>query len=364
MLNFHKKINTIKTVLFLFVVSLSLFAFNPRSVLAKGKAATPTPTAVPTPINNVSPVQTSLTVSPPSYELTGNPGDTISNVIKLTNTSDVEITFESSVEDFKVEGQEGSVIVGGDDVDENAFSKWFSVSPSTVTLKPKEQKPINYTIKLPKDAQPGGHFASVLFNPKSISSNSGTGAQILQKVGVLVLMTVSGNIDEKGTVTSLNTKTFSGNWDTVLSADGKTKIYTAKNEDLSKESKKGYFDEGPVAFDLVLKNEGNVFYKPIGTLTIYDLFGRKVEEITVPPRNVFPGGERRITVLFPTKNLWGIYYKANFTAIYGSKNQTLSAETSFWAFPTTIAVIILVVLVVLVLLRKRLMKAISIIAKG
>jgi hypothetical protein len=306
--------------------------------------------------------KTNLTISPPTYELTANPGDTIENVIKVTSQSTDTITYETIVEDFRVEGQEGLVSLQSDD-NPNAFSNWFTVEPAKFTLKPKETKSITFKIDVPDGGEPGGHFASLLFQPRTVESSNATGAQVLQRVGSLVLMTVSGAIDEKGTVTGFGTKNLVGNWDTVQYEDGR-QIFTATNEKVNEEKKKSFFDKGPVAFDLVLKNDGNVFFKPKGTVTIYNIFGQKVDEVTVDPRNVFPGGERRITVIWPKKNLWGVRYTAKFTALYGSKNQTLTSDTSFWAFPTPVAIAIAITLIVILLVRKRLIKAIKILAKG
>lgn len=308
---------------------------------------------------------TGLTISPPTYELTANPGDILENYVKLIGKSDNTVTYEATVEDFRVEGQEGSVQLTGDDANPNAFSKWFTVEPKTITLSPRETKTVKFTIKVPENGEPGGHFASVLFQPKSIETQSGTGAQVLQKIGALVLLNVSGAFTESGKVQKFESKNFIGTYETIIDDEAKTTTYSPRNEEFHKESKKTYFNEGPVAFDLVVKNEGNVHFRPKGTVTIYNIFGKKVDELQIEPRNVFPnGGERRITILWPKKNLWGGRYTAKVVALYGSKNQTLTAETSFWAFPSTAAIVIVVVLAVVILLRKRIIKAIKVIAKG
>jgi hypothetical protein len=305
--------------------------------------------------------RTGIVISPPTYELTSNPGDKIENVIKVTSQSPNIVNYEALVEDFSVEGTEGAVSVR-EDPNPKAFSKWFSISPTTFELKPNETKNIKFTITVPNDGEPGGHFASVLFQPKAIGSNNATGAQVLQRVGALVLMTVSGAVTEKGSVIKLSPKNYSGSWEEIKNEEAKSVIYSPRDENLNNEKTQSFFNEGPVGFDLVLKNEGNVFYKPKGTMTIYNIFGRKVDEITIEPKNVFPGGERRITVIWPKKNLWGVRYTAKVVTIYGSKSQTMTAETSFWAFPVSVAIGI--GLLILLLLRKRLIKAISIIAKG
>lgn len=346
---FRLKKNFIKSSFFLLLTVASLL------VLSNAKTHA---VAAPSGANGIA-------ISPPSYELTGNPGDKIENVIKVTSASSTPIIYEALVEDFRVEGQEGQVTVSADDNNPNAFSKWFKIEPTTFALEPKQTAIIKFTITVPKNAEPGGHFASVLFQAKQIESSSSTGAQVLQRIGSLVLMNISGATTESGKVENFSTKTFEGSWENVVNEDTKVITYSPRNEITDKEKPKSAFSSGPIAFDLVLKNEGNVHYSPKGTVTIYNIFGQKVDELQIEPKNVFPGGgERRITVVWPKKNLWGLRYTAKVVALYGTKNQTLTSETSFWAFPTTVGIGIIVGIILIILLRKRIIKAVKVIAKG
>ncbi|HSX48248.1 MAG TPA: hypothetical protein VLF41_01990 [Candidatus Nanoarchaeia archaeon] len=304
-----------------------------------------------------------LTVSPPSFELSANPGDTIDNSIRITNNSPDAVTFEVTVQDFIVQGTEGSVTVTSDD-NPGAFSKFFRFPQTQFHLNSGQGVEVPFSIVLPKTAEPGGQFASVLFQPKVVSSTSQTGAKVVQRVGSLILMKVSGNIKEDGRILSFKPKTYVGQWDEVTASDGKTKILVAKDEKLGDEKSQKFFNNGPIAFDLLVKNNGNVHFKPAGTVTIYNLFGQKVDQLALDPHNVFPGGERRTTVIWSKKTFWGGYYRAQVAAVYGSKNEVLTAETWLWAFPTGAAIIILVLLVVIILARRRLWRAIRILAKG
>ncbi len=304
-----------------------------------------------------------ITVSPPTYELSANPGDTLSNTIRVTNESDAAVTLTASAQDFTVAGTEGSVKVA-DDAKTNAFASWFSFTTTQIPLAAKSSALVPFTIRVPKNAEPGGHFATVLFNPVVAASSNSTGASVIQRVGSLILMKVSGAVTEAGSIKSFRTKNFIGDWQTVTGSDGKTKIYVASGEDLNNEKPKSYFNQGPIAFDLVFKNSGNVHFKPAGTVTIYDIFGRKVDQVALDPRNVFPGGERRISVIWPTKSLWGGYYRAQVAAVYGSQNKILTAETVFWAFPLWVLIMAIVILVLLFVLRKRLASAARVLIKG
>lgn len=316
------------------------------------------------PAQGKDPVSVGLTISPPSYELSANPGDVLNDAIRITNDSPDPITFEMSVEDFKVEGTEGNVAVAPEDNNPNAFSKWFKFSVTQFRLSPKESTTAAFRIEVPKTAEPGGHFASVLFRPTVTSSSTNTGAKVVQRVGSLILMKVSGAVVEAGKIEKLSAKSFVGTWDEVTGTDGKTKILVAKDEKLGEEKSGWWFDHGPIALDLLIKNEGNVHFKPAGTVSIYNIFGKKIAQLNIDPRNVFPGGLRRTTVIWPQKSLWGGYYRAQVAAVYGSEHKVLTAETVFWAFPKKVLIIAIIVLVLLILLRRRLFVALSVLIKG
>ena len=52
-----------------------------------------------------------LNISPLTFELTANPGDTLSNKLKLYNPTDSTVIVKMETEDFKAVGETGQVIV-------------------------------------------------------------------------------------------------------------------------------------------------------------------------------------------------------------------------------------------------------------
>lgn len=301
------------------------------------------------------------TISPTSAELVVNPGEQVKKSVRITNQTNQTITYKVSPVDFRVVGTEGAVSV--EQTDDPKSSAWFSLSPTQFTLAAGANRKVDYVINVPPNAEPGGHFVSILFEPQTDSDISGPGAAVIQRVGSLVLMRVSGNITEKARIQRLVPKSYVGTWTEATGTDGKTKILIPTDEQLNQEQPKRYFSKGPVGFDLFVKNEGNVHVKPAGTLKIKDLFGREVK-VALDPRNVFPGGERRSTAIWPTKWLWGIYYTAEVTALYGDTNQVMMAKTSFWGFPLPALLAVVGLTLFVLLLRKRLSRAIKVLVKG
>jgi hypothetical protein len=306
---------------------------------------------------------TQLSISPVTFELTANPGDTLTNQIKVQNLTDANLQLEVRVENISGTGEQGQVEITQEET-EFSLSRWVVPTPKRFTVGPKANQIVTFQINVPQNAEPGGHYGTVLVGTIASDQRDSTGSSIVQRLGSLLLVKVSGQSKEDAVIQKFVPKTFVGKWNEVIASDGKTKILVAADEKLNEETVKKYFSTGPVAFDLEVKNNGNVHVKPVGFVTIYNLFNRKVAEIPIDPRNVFPGGERRITVIWPQKQLWGIYYKARLGALYGSPQQTLTAETSFWAFPLPVAIGLGVGLALLLLLRRRLARAVRILLKG
>ncbi len=269
-----------------------------------------------------------LSVSPPTFEFSANPGDTITNTIRVENITDQALPISVDVRNLTAVGEEGQVNLSKDD-SSYALQSWIKVSPSADTIAPKESKTFDYTITIPANAEPGGRFGSVVFSTSPKQVSGGTGVAVGQEVGALVFLKIAGDVHENAKIDS-------------FSAGSKLHEY------------------GPVAFEARVKNLGNVQFRPRGTITISNIFGKTVETIPVDSRNVLPGAIRKMDGTWKHKWLFGPY-TATASLVYGSKGQIITASTSFWGLPYRIVGIILVILLVIGLVifrgRKRLFKS-------
>ncbi len=303
-----------------------------------------------------------ITVSPPSFDFGLNPGASETNVIKVINPSTVDVELEVKTENIRGANELGQVQLTEEET-EFSLSTWVTASPSRFRLKAGESRTVSFTINVPANAEPGGHYGSILVGTVA-AEGTATGSQTVQRIGSLLLVRVAGQANEDAIVTSFAPKTFVGEWEEIKSSDNTTNFYIPRGEKLEEEAPASYFSSGPVAFDLRFKNNGNIHVQPSGFVTIYNVFGKKVAELAVEPKNVFPGVERRLTVLWPEKKLWGGFYTAKLVAVYGQSNQPLTSETSFWAFPLIPAIVIAAALLFVIFARKRLAKVIRVLIKG
>ncbi len=307
--------------------------------------------------------ETKLTISPVTFELSANPGDTLTNQIKVTNVSPSALQLETRIENIARTDEQGQVELT-EEATSYAISTWVSTNPQKITVGPREEKIINFTIQVPTNAEPGGHYGTLLVGTVAGDIN-GSGASIVQRIGSLLLVRVSGEANELALVTNFSSKQYSGRWEEVLGVDGKSKVLRPKGEKVEEEKARKYYQNGPLAFDVKFHNNGNAHIKPIGFITIYNIFNRKIGEVPLDAHNVFPGADRRITSIWPQQKLWGIYYRAKLVAIYGANNnKTLSADTTFWAFPLWAAITLGTGVILLLVLRKRLLRALRILIRG
>lgn len=264
----------------------------------------------------------SLEVSPPSQEVSIDPGKTILVKAKIRNKSNGTLPITVHIEDFTAKGDEGQIALSSDSP--YSVVSWAKVSPSKFSLAPGEAQEVTATITAPKDAA-GGHFGSFVFGvtPDTAGKDS---AAVAQEVASLFLVRVSGPVNEK-----LDIKTFSA----------------------------PVFSEfGPIPFKLDFANSGNVYVKTFGLINVTDMFGKKVADIVVPGTNVFPNANRIIKSGLDKQFLFG-NYTATAVMYYGSQNESLTATTNFIVFPVRIVAIVFIVLFLLFLIRKRLAKALK-----
>ncbi|MFC1751154.1 hypothetical protein ACFL2V_20400 [Pseudomonadota bacterium] len=249
-----------------------------------------------------------LSIVPPRFELFANPGDLINESIKVSNRSDVPQTFGIIIEDFSSAGEEGHVVLEEDESDtQYSLKSWIETSSQNLVVQPNEEVSFPFSIIVPKDAEPGGHYASILFQIGGEPIEGVTNVQ--HRVGALVLLRVSGNVEEEGLVESF--------------------------------SAPAYSKSGPVNFELRVKNNGTTHIRPNGTIIITNLFGKKIEEIPLNGLNVFPGVIRKMETEWTRENILG-HYTATLVATYGQQNLPLTAAVKFTVISPISAVLLIV----------------------
>ncbi len=206
-----------------------------------------------------------LSLSPVRFELQGDPGQSVSGEIILTNETDYPQTFYSSFSNFEAQGESGNPAFV---VPKNDLGTWISTS-DIVNLEPHVTKNVPFTIDIPKDAEPGGHFAVIFFGDTPVNNTGGGAVSVGSQTGALVLLSVSGDVKQAGGMTAFNLK-----------------------------NNKHFYNTLPVDFEYKFKNDGGDRIKPDGLITVRNIiFYPKVKLDANPSEgNILPGSTRKFEI--------------------------------------------------------------------
>jgi hypothetical protein len=266
-----------------------------------------------------------MTLFPPSFDFTVNPGDTIKDVLRVFNEDPFPITLQPQPYNFTfVAGDETEgtpdFYPAGEVRDGHELAPWIEIEDvGPMVIAPNERVNIPFTIQVPKDAVPGGHFGAV--HMATVATDQPVDRpQVGIKAATAVLIFVRVNGER---LDALSVEQFSG--------------------------EKTRYDRLPVDFTVRVSNTGSTHLRPTGNVFITDMLGRQVASIQVNPafRSVLPGSARRFVETWQKRRLpddtsefvkqWRNFafgkYKATLILNYGPDNNLLSAEYTFWVVP-------------------------------
>lgn len=260
-----------------------------------------------------------ITIVPPTREIILAPGEKTEGTLKVINDSEEPITFNATIRDYVVNDNAGTPEILPPNTLSNRYSAaaWIAPVPDQFTIAPHARQELTYYIQIPSDARPGGHYAAVVYQPTDIIGVSGTGTGVQTQIGTLFYINVKGNISEDAAVKQFNVK--------------------------------GFNEYGPVNITTEILNKGDLHIKPIGTITVKNIFGQTVSTKKIEEHNIFPDRSFVYKNTFGKKWMLG-YYTATLTTTYGqNSNLPLIASASFIIFPWKVASIALLVVIIVIL---------------
>lgn len=289
-----------------------------------------------------------LTISPIRYEVSGDPGQILNEKMTLLNETKNNQVYYASFANFEAQGDTGSptFVEPKDDL-----GTWMTTDVASINLAPGQQKIIPFTIKIPKDAEAGGHFAAIFWgtSPGTIPGQVSVGT----KTGLLILLSVNGDVKESAGLVDF--QTHNNRW---------------------------YYKELPVGFQYRFSNQGNDRVKPTGSVVIRSIFGWHVKNVNVNPvdGNVLPGTTRKFmpewskrdsvdtrdqqiarnekySFTKSVKDEWHNFalgiFRAKIEATFGTTGQMIkSSSLYFIVFPPELMLLIIIGLILLFFLLR------------
>ncbi len=281
-----------------------------------------------------------------------NPGQTITDKLVIGNlNNDAPLSLSLRMIDFTFSDQSGAPkLFLAANAPQTAWSlKPFTTLPQNVTIPQGGTSTINYSIHIPKNQGAGSYYSAILYQ----AGGAAGGNVALNASGVtLVFASVPGTVHE-----NMSLQKF-GAYNSDTNGTTGSFVFIDTNEQ-------------PKMVAYALKNNGNVFENPAGSVIIKDMFGHQVANIITNPTSSLAllGQTRLFATCIKTvqqkiqmeggtstntscasPNLKPGRYTAMLDAFYGQNgNQTheITKVASFWYLPWWFIALVVIILIVL-----------------
>lgn len=255
-----------------------------------------------------------LTITPPLFQLAIGQGEVWRSSLKVVNTNPYDLTVYASTMNFEAGGEEGQgrfIPLLESDANNFSLAKWIEITSDPIFIPQGKSVDIPFIVRIPKDAEAGGHYAVILVGTRPQNENA-NGANILvsSQVSSLFLVRVNGDVREEGYIQEFRTN-------------------------------RTFYEKPDIDFILRFKNTGNVHLKPQGEIEIFNMWGSGMGKIAINEKsdfgNVLPRSARKFIFNWqrePSLLEMG-RFKAVATISYGEdERQSISRAVYFWILPS------------------------------
>lgn len=248
-----------------------------------------------------------LSITPTKQAITVEPGAQQDVRVTIINEGPTATVLKTLVDPFSSDTATGLPVFGESD----EAAAWVDILPRKLTLRPGEQTDVTYTIRVPKNAEPGAHYLGLFAQTQSEEVGIAAGTRI----GSLLFLYVAGDVQE-----SLLRRNFSAT--------------------------KSFFISSDPTISLQMVNEGTIHVVPTGEIVIQDMWDRRIEVRPINPENrkVLPRAVFDRSFVFSDLPIAVIGPVTAYASVnYGLTNQTMTASTTFWVLPVPILIATLII---------------------
>lgn len=247
------------------------------------------------------PVRGDFQVGPTRFGLQLAPGEEQTVTLQVLSRQGETAVYKLSTEDFSAGTvPEQPVQLYGKKDGPFSARGWIQPVEENVRLAHGERGAIGVDVKIPADAEPGDHYATLLVERVPDESPEGQGLSVVSRVGSLFLITVTGEIAREASVTGMA-------------------------------SRRGVYWTYPVALRLHAENTGTVHAVVQGEVVIRNMFGSVVDAVPLARWVVLRGSTRSMDVAWKPEFAFGRYTATADLSVFGEKAPAL--QTVFWVIP-------------------------------
>lgn len=254
-----------------------------------------------------------LAIVPPLFQMQLAPGTHWRGVIKFVNGNPYDIDLNTSIVPFRGAGETGNAqfdFTKEGNIDPRTLSGWIRIERGPIHVRKDTTAEIPFSIVVPEDAEPGGHYAAIMVGTDPIERlKNGSGFAIGSLLSSLLFVSVSGDIVEAGSIRD---------------------FYSASS----------VVQEPNARFVLRFENSGNVHLIPQGHIIITNMWGKERGRIAVNDDasfgSVLPASTRRFEFEWHGEENFfemGRYTVEATLAYGGAAKQTVYRVATFWVIP-------------------------------
>ncbi len=277
-----------------------------------------------------------LTVAPAIIEIQGVPGQVIEQEIVIVNSDQVDKVFDLSTLKFEAGDEIGTPSFLSYEEDHSGLPEWIDFPQWQIMVPAGGVVATTASIAVPASTKAGGYYAAIVATDPAATSYGQVGVNM--QVASLVLLNVQGDVYEQAAILDF------------IAPDWANRL--------------------PISFQYRVQNQGNVHFKPVGSLVVTNMFGSEVARIDANPDqgNILPMSTRQLESLWSRaivnesgflaeiKNEWQNFalgrYKATLELSYGDSKDSVAATTYFWVFPWHLTLVAATVIILMVLIGR------------
>jgi hypothetical protein len=302
--------------------TLATFAFAQETPAPTTTAETPT--VAPYTIETLDEVPGTapagdFVVGPGKAELVVNPGESRTIELVVSNRTGETRFFNLEVEDaIGSYDIQNPVVLLGNDHSPYTLRDYISYPVPRFELAHNQRARVPVTVSIPANAEAGGKYGSVLVTTVSKNAEldpeegASAASAIVSRLGTLFFITIPGDIQREGELQSFATL-----------------------------PEQKFFSDGPINFQLLFENKGNIHLSPYGELRIQNLFGEEVGFVEIDPWFALPKSLRSREISWNRELLIG-RYTATVNINRGYDDIFDTKTITFWVLPWKIIVPIFV----------------------
>ena len=238
--------------------------------------------------NTSSSDRESITLSPASKKYKLKPGTVKNDVLTVINDGTSKYTFITYARPYSVNDESYAPDFTNDANNADAY-KWVQFDNASYEIQPGEMIEIGYTIRVPKDATPGGHYGVMFAETQTQGTVEGTGVERKKRVGSILYMTVDGDVKLKGSLRSTDVPLFQ--------------------------------TSPPLKISQRVENTGNTDFSVTSSVQVSGLFGG-VKHKAESSYSVLPGTTRNFSLDWQNPAWMGVYKVEVNTALLDSKEKS------------------------------------------